>query len=302
VVTATRHVSDVLRQKEVGGFMNKPRFLVLGSIVLILSLVTPIIGGCGPSQDSRLKVVTSTSLLTYIVQEVAGVAVDVFNVVPAAQHPGDFDARPGDVQRLAAASLFLVHGFPGETYVPGMVAAANNPGLKVVTISVDGSWMTPAAQLAATDKVVATLIEAAPKDKDTFEKRAARYKDRVRAKETELRSRMAKADLTSLKAIASGFQAPFAAWAGIKVNGTYLTPESLTPQAVKDLVDKGRTAGVNVIIDNVHSGRDAGKCMAEELEARRIVLVYFPGGLDNTETWEKAIDYNVDQILKAAAR
>jgi zinc transport system substrate-binding protein len=52
----------------------------------------------------------------------------------------------------------------------------------------------------------------------------------------------------------------------------------------------------------VHSGRDAGKGLAEELGARRIVLMYFPGGLDNTETWEKAIDYNVDQILKAAAR
>ncbi len=278
--------------------MNKPRFI--GPSILILILLATLLGGCGPSAESRLKVVTSTSLLTYIVQQVAGNGVDVFNIVPAAQHPGDFDARPGDVQRLAAASLFLVHGFPGETYVPGMVAAASSPTLKVVTISVEGSWMTPAAQLAATDKVAAALSEIDPKNKDTYEKRAAQYETRVRAKDTEIKKKLAKADLTSLKAISSGFQAPFATWAGVKVIGTYLTPESLTPQAVKDLVDKGRTAGVNLIIDNVHSGSDAGKGLAEELGARRIILVYFPGGVVNTETWEKAIDYNVDQLLNAA--
>jgi zinc transport system substrate-binding protein len=271
-----------------------------GTAILIL-LVT-LLGGCAASAGSELKVVTSTSLLTYIVQQVAGNDAEVFNIVPAAQHPGDFDARPGDVQRLAAASLFLVHGFPGETYVPGMVAAANSPTLKVVTVSVDGSWMTPAAQLTATDKVAAALSQVDPKNKDTYEKRAAQYENRVRAKETEVKARMAKTDLASLKAISSGFQAPFAAWAGIKVIGTYLTPESLTPQAVKDLVDKGRTGGVNLIVDNAHSGRDAGKGLAEELGARRIVLVYFPGGIDNTETWEKAFDYNVDQIIKAAAK
>jgi ABC-type Zn uptake system ZnuABC Zn-binding protein ZnuA len=280
--------------------MNKPRVWI--PALMVLGLISALLGGCGQSQGSQLKVVTSTSLLTYIVQQVAGSSVDVFNIVPAAQHPGDFDARPGDVQRLAQASLFLVHGFPGETYVPGMVAAANSPSLKLVTISVEGSWMTPAAQIAATDKVATTLSEADPKNKDTYEKRAAAYKERVRAKETELRTKMATADITSLKAIASGFQAPFAGWAGIKVIGTYLTPESLTPQAVKDLVDKGRAAGVNLIIDNVHSGRDAGKGLAEELGARRIILVYFPGGIENTETWEKAIDYNIDQILKAAAK
>ena len=276
--------------------------IVRGIIVAILigATVGGALGACGPGDSSeRLKIATSTSLLTYIVQQVGGDKVDVFNIVPESQHPGDFDARPGDVQRLAQSSLFLVHGFPGETYVPGLVASANNPNLKLTTIQVDGNWMTPPVQLVATDKVAAALSEADPQNRAAYESGAARYKERVRAKETEVRGKLVGANVGSLKAISSGFQAGFAGWAGIKVVGTYVTPESLTPQTIKDLVDKGRAEGVNLIIDNVHSGRDAGKGLAEDLGARRIVLVNFPGGLENTETWEKAIDYNVGEILKA---
>src|SRR3972149_11577472 len=99
-----------------------------------VSMTAAALGACAPGATiEKLKVATSTSLLTYIVQQVGGDKVDVFHVVPESQHPGDLDARPGDVQRLAQASLFLVHGFPGETYVPGLGASARNPNLKVVT-------------------------------------------------------------------------------------------------------------------------------------------------------------------------
>jgi len=280
------------------------KFLLgVSTAILAVSMTAAALGACAPGATiEKLKVATSTSLLTYIVQQVGGDKVDVFHVVPESQHPGDFDARPGDVQRLAQASLFLVHGFPGETYVPGLVASASNPNLKVVTAQVDGNWMTPPVQLAATDKVAAALSEADPENGDLYESRATGYKERVRAKEAEVRNRLAGADIGSLKAISAGFQAGFAGWAGIKVVGTYATPESLTAQAVKELVDKGRAEGVNLIIDNVHSGKDAGRGLAEELGAKRIILVNFPGGFENTETWEKAMDYNVGEILKAAAR
>jgi hypothetical protein len=33
-----------------------------------------------------------------------------------------------------------------------------------------------------------------------------------------------------------------------------------------------------------------------------VVLSNFPGGFDNTETWEKAIDYNVELLLAAISR
>ena len=71
---------------------------------------------------------------------------------------------------------------------------------------------------------------------------------------------------------------------------------------VKELVDKGREAKVTLIIDNLQSGKDAGAAIAEELDCERVILSNFPGGFDNTETWEKAIDRNVELILEAIAR
>ena len=59
---------------------------------------------------------------------------------------------------------------------------------------------------------------------------------------------------------------------------------------------------MSLIIDNLQSGQDAGAGLAEELGCTRIILSNFPGGFDDTKTWEKAIDKNIDLILDAVAR
>ena len=59
---------------------------------------------------------------------------------------------------------------------------------------------------------------------------------------------------------------------------------------------------VTLIIDNLQSGQNAGAGIAEELGCQRIVLSNFPGGFDDTETWEKAIDWNIELILAAISR
>jgi len=79
-------------------------------------------------------------------------------------------------------------------------------------------------------------------------------------------------------------------------------PDTLTPQVVKELVDTGKAENVALIIDNLQSGQDAGKGVAEELGCQRLILSNFPGGFDDTETWEKAIDYNIELILTALAQ
>ena len=97
-------------------------------------------------------------------------------------------------------------------------------------------------------------------------------------------------------------QAGFIKWVGLNIVGTFGRPDSLTPQVVKELVDKGREANVTLIVDNLQSGRDAGAGIAEELGCKRIILSNFPGGFDDTQTWEKAIDHNVDLILNVMAK
>ena len=265
-------------------------------------VISSLLGGCATNSPDKLKIVTSTSLLTYLVEQVGGNRVDVSNIIPPAQHPGDFDARPDDIQKLADADLFLVHGWPGETFVDGLVASADNPSLTVVTIGVEGNWMTPPVQLKAADKVAAALGQADGHNSSAYQQSAEEYKSRVGAKEAKTRAALAEANPSEVNIIGAFWQAGFLKWAGFEVVATYGDPESLTPQVVKGLVDKGREENVTLIVDNLHNAKDAGKGIAEELGINRIILTNFPGGFDNTETWEKAIDRNVELILEAIAR
>lgn len=276
----------------------------LVTILLLLGLIMGLmLGGCTASNTvSKLKVVTSTSLMEYIVKQVGGEYVDVINLVPPNQHPGNFDVKPGDIQKLSTASLFLLHGWPGEGYVDKLVSSANNPNLKVEKAVVDGNWMIPSNQLAATDKVMTILSSIDSKNAASYQKSAEAYKKTIQATETSIKDRLAKANVSSVKVIASVRQADFLKWAGFSVVATFVSSQSLTPQVVKDLVDKGKAAGVSLVVNNIQDGQDAGKGLAQDLGAKNLNLSNFPGSLSNTETWEKAINANVDILLNAIVK
>ncbi len=265
--------------------------------LLMLALALPAFASCQAAAGPGLKVVTTTTLMSAIAEEIAGDRVKVTSIVPPSQHPGNFDVKPGDLRSLAEADILLVHGWPGEGFVPAMVSAANNQRLRQEKIVVAGNWMIPAAQAEAAEKVAAALGRADAGNAATYQERARSYRGEVMAAETRLRASLESA--RGHMVIASVRQADFLEWAGLKVVATYSDPETLTPQAVSKLVDQGRQASVRLVVDNLQSGPNAGKTLAEELGARRLVLSNFPGGFDNTDTWPKAIAANVRLITEA---
>ena len=277
--------------------MKKAGFVV--STVLVLSLVfASLLGGCSSEDTSKLKVVTSTSLIASIVERVGGDKVDVVNIIPPAQCPGHFDVKPSDIQKLADADLFLLHGWQGEMFSQELIASANNPDLTVIKIDIQGNWMTPPVQIAAIDKITAGLSQVDAGNGSAYQNSAAEIKGMVEAKGAEVEERLAQANLSGINVMCAEMLAGFVSWAGFNTIATYGRPDSLTPQVVKELVDKGREGKVTLIIDNMQSGKDAGAGIAEELGSARVILSNFPGGYENTETWEKAIDYNVELLLE----
>ncbi len=280
--------------------MRKANVLVI--TILLLSLaVASLLGGCSSGSTAKLRVVTSTSLIASVVERVGGGRVDVVNIIPPAQCPGYFDVKPSDIQRLADADLFLFHGWQGEKFSLDWIASANNPRLTVVKVDVKGNWMTPPAQLEAVDNIADVLSLADTENRSHYQDLAMEYQGEIAAKEAEIRARLAEADLSSVNVMCAEQLEGFVQWAGFNVIATYGSPDTLTPQVVKELVDEGREAGVTLIIDNLQSGQDAGASVAEELGCQRIILSNFPGGFADTETWEKAIDRNIELIMEAIA-
>jgi len=281
--------------------MKKINILVIA--VLLLSLVFVLVsGGCAPENTSKLRVVTSTSLIASIVERVGGDKVEVVNIIPPAQCPGHFDVKPGDIQKLAGADLFLLHGWQGEMFAQKLIDSADSPDLVVTILDIKGNWMTPPVQLEAADKITAALSQVDAPNSPAYQKSAGDYKEQVTAKEAEIKDRLAKTDLSGVNVLCDEQQAGFVNWVGLNLVATYGRPDSLTPQVVKELVDKGRAGKVTLIIDNMQSGQDAGAGIAEELGSARVILSNFPGCFEDTETWEKAIDRNIELLLAAIAR
>jgi len=276
---------------------------LLVTAILLLSLAaTSLLGGCSPAGTTKLNVVTSTSLIAQIAERVGGNEVDVVNIIPPSQCPGHFDVKPGDIQRLADADLFCLHGWQGELFSEELIASADNPDLTVAKIDVQGNWMTPLVQLEATDKITDALCQVDAENCSVYQESAAELKGIIEAKEAEIEAELGQVNPSGVNVMCADMQAGFVEWAGFNIIATYGRPDSLTPQVVRELVDTGRAENVTLIIDNLQSGQDAGKGVAEELGCRRIIISNFPGGFDNTETWEKAIDRNVELILGVMAQ
>ena len=159
--------------------------------------------------------------------------------------------------------------------------------------------MTPAVQLQAIDEIAAILSQQDAEGSPIYQKAVLELMTAIDSKGAEAQARLAKVNLSEINVLCADQQMGFVQWAGLNVIATFGRPDSLTPQVVKELVDKGRESNVTLIIDNLQSGADAGKAIAEELGCKRIILSNFPGGFDDTETWEKAIDCNIDLILEA---
>jgi len=299
--------------------MKKIRVLIAGILTLGF-VVSSLLNGCTTAGTSELKVVTSTSMMAQIVEIVGGDAVEVVYILPPTQCPGHYDVKPGDIQQLADADLFLIHGWQGEMFAQELVSSADNYDLIVVSIQVKGVfmstppqleedetltgdyWMTPPVQREAVGMVADTLCRIDAGNSVAYEAAAADYSDRIEAEEAQIRLQLEQANVSGVDVICAGMLVGFVEWVGLDIVATYGRPDSLTLQVVRELVDTGREENVTLIIDNLQSGQDAGAGIAEELGCQRIILSNFPGGFDNTETWEKAIDENIERILGAIAR
>jgi len=280
---------------------GKKKLLVITCIIFSL-VIGLIINSCTPEETSRLKVVTSTSHLEQLVKQIGGDFVDVINIVPAASHPGDFDASPNDIRKLADADLFLWHNWPGETYVEALIESVDNPALTVIAIEIKGSWMTPPVQLQAIDKVSAELEQMDSNNSDTYRKASEDYKEQIKATETEVRSRLAEINPTELNVLCAGWQAGLISWAGFNIIDTYGLPVPPTIGDIEKLIEIGKENGVVLVVDNLHDNPDAGKPIAKELDCERVILYNFPGVDSNTKNWEETFEYNIELILGALSQ
>jgi zinc transport system substrate-binding protein len=261
----------------------------LDLLVLAAGLVAAgfMAAGCQREAGPSVSVVTSTTMIKVIVEEVAGPTVKVQSLVPGGMCPGHFDIKPKQMQDIERADLFLHHGW--EEWLP-KVTEAVGAGTHVVQIDIEENWMTPDTHIEAIHWIRDLMISLEPGMDGYYKERALRYENEVLKEAQSVCEALGAHQATPV--ICSELQSDFLTWAGFDILGTYGRAESLSPRVLEDLIQVGRQHQVRLVIDNKQSGPSVGKQIAEEIDAGHVVLTNFP----EKGSYLEALRSNVEAI------
>ena len=271
--------------------------VLIAALVGTLGAVLALSQHAQPSTD----IMTGSSFITNVVQDLAHGKLKTRNIIPPGVCPGDYDVKPGDIQALADSKALLIHNYQ-QNYgnIAGAVEAADNADLVITVLNVTGNWMVPAVQAEGVGKIAEALGEIYPENAAYYQGNATERIQAILAYGEQVRNRLLGAGVQGVKVICAAMQEGFVRWVGLNVVATYGRPEELSPGDVQRLITQAEDAGVALVIDNLQSGSTTlGAALQQDIEAVPVTLSNFPGGLENTETWEKAIDRNVDLLLDA---
>jgi zinc transport system substrate-binding protein len=271
--------------------------LVIAALVVVLVVVIVRAQHAPPSVD----IMAGSSLIGNIIQDVAGDKMETRTLIPPGVCPGHYDVKPSDIEALANSKALFIHDY--QEYfknVTGAIEAAENPDLVTTVLNVTGNWMVPAVQAEAVDKIAQALGEIDSENAAYYQQRAADREQAILDYGDQVKQTLEDAGVDGVKVLCADMQVGFVQWAGFDIVATFGRPEDLSTTDVAQLVTEAKDAGVALVIDNLQSGSATlGASIEQDVEAIPVTISNFPGGLENTETWEKAIDKNVDLLLDA---
>ena len=268
------------------------------AMLLVAALLLPL--SCTSSPAASVDIMAGSSLITNIIQDVADGKLEPRTLIPPGMCPGHYDVKPSDIEALANSKAIFIHDYQ-ENFknVTGLIEAAENPDLIVRVIDVKGNWMAPPVQAEAVDKIAQALGEIDPENSAYYQEKATERAQAILAKGEEAKNRLLEAGVEEVKVICADMQIGFAEWAGFDIVAVYGRPEDLSVAEVEKLVVEAKEAGVALVIDNLQSGATAAsEAIAQDIGAIQVTISNFPGGFEDTETWEKALDKNVDLLLE----
>lgn len=264
-------------------------------------VVVPLLLACSvlAAGADTLIVVAGTSLVEDIVLDLTSGRVTMVTITPGSSCPGHTDLKATDVAFAASADVALVHQFQTNMQQVQSLLAAANKNLRVEALPIRGNWIVPSVQEEATRRISQILMEVRPRWAAEIKIRTAARLQRIAAAKTQAERRLA--PLAGKPVLAAAMQADFVRWAGLTVVKEYGRAEEMSPRDLVGLMEAARGKHIVGVVDNLQSGADAGRPVADELHVPHVVLSNFPGSLPGTEDYFGLLDHNVRRLSSLVA-
>jgi zinc transport system substrate-binding protein len=265
-------------------------------IVVALMLLGFLPAGCQKSAlseqtKSRKRIVTSDTILLGMSESLLpSEHFEVAAILPPGQCPGHYDIKLTDIAKVSRADIVV--SFLG---MPFMKHAEVDGTRQLLIDAKDRNWMAPDSYIAGLNLLADRFSERFPEHKRKISMRQRLTIMEVAEKNKSLSDRIKRAGVSQIPVIASSMLKEPLEWMGFRVVGEYGRPESISAKEIAALIRMGREKKAAMIVDNLQSGPEAGKGIAEALGAPHVILSNFP----SEKGYAATLSDNVDAVLAA---
>lgn len=235
-------------------------------------------------------VVCTTSIISSVIKDISEGKIKVRTIVPPGICPGHVDIKVNDLKLIEKNGFLFAHGF--EPYLEKIKNNIRNPKFKIILIETKGNSLIPENQILIYNRIGGKLVEIYPEYREFILKNLEKKIEQIKKVDDEIKKMVMVKRLKGKKVICNNHIKDLVEYFGFEVVDVYGRKEDLTPLKIKELIGKIKIEGIDLVIDNLQSGKDTGKIFTNEFKIPHVVISNFPLALPNTETMRETLYKN----------
>ncbi|WP_454905865.1 iron ABC transporter substrate-binding protein AfeA [Aggregatibacter sp.] len=241
---------------------------------------------------AKFKVVTTFTIIQDMAQNIAGNAATVESITKPGAEIHDYEPTPKDIVKAQSADLVLWNGLNLERWFEKFFQNVKDKPAVVVTEGIEPmsinegpytgnpnphAWMSPSNALIYIENIKNALVKYDPQNKETYEKNAALYAQKIKELDKPLREKLAQVPEAQRWLVTSeGAFSYLTRDYGFKE--AYLWPinaeQQGTPQQVRKVIETVKANNIPVVFSESTISPKPAKQVAKESGAKYGGVLY----------------------------
>ncbi|MEQ1353494.1 MAG: metal ABC transporter substrate-binding protein [Candidatus Acidiferrum sp.] len=300
------------------------------ALAMALTLLCAVVGAPISRAENKLKIMTATTDLAALAQEVGGDRVDVESIARGYQDPHFVEAKPSFLLKLRKADLLIVVGLELEIgWLPPLITQSSNPNIQVSANGyLDASrfakileipsgqvtraegdvhpqgnphyWLDPDNGLRVAKGIADKLSQMRPNDAQYFTQRYSAFEQHLKQADENWKAQLK--PYSGRKIVTYHRSWPnFADHFGLNVVG-YVEPRPgipPSPQHTVELIGQMKRDNIKVIVVEPYFDLKTPNAVARDTGGQVLVLMPSVGGEKEITDYFKLFDYDIAKLKQA---